>query len=369
MTTFSTQHDTTGTAPAPPNQSPDPACMSYYLALRHLPRAGLQWRPGVAPALPASRPHRALVSTSDDILDGLVASTPRDGGTGLLLSGGIDSAILAALVPPETPCFTIAFDAPGAVDESVRAAAYAARWGHSHHVIRVRWSDYLAHAGPLMATKRAPLHAVEVPLHLAARRARSLGVTTLVVGNGADSNFGGMDKLLAHDWTFGAFVERYRFADPAAFLAEPVDITDVFEPYRRGISIDMQGFLHDVHGQGIVQAFENAVHGAGVQIAAPYETLRHDGPLDLERIRSGEPKYLVQEAFRLLYDTEEVPAKVPFARPLDAWMADWTGPLGRPEYREDITAQLVGATGETRWLVWCLAAFLDQLDGRDGLGA
>lgn len=362
MTTISTRHKHPADA-AGGEISADRRCLSYYLGLRHIPVAGLAWLPGVEPRLPEPTPHRALVSSSDDILDALATTVPRSPGVGLLLSGGIDSAILAALVEPETPCFTIAFDAPGAVDESAAAAAFASRWGHPHHIIRVRWEDYLTNVGPLMAAKQAPLHAVEVPLHLAARAARGQGITHLVVGNGADSNFGGMDKLLAHDWTFDAFIERYRFADPAAFLAEPTDITDAFEPYRRGITIDMQGFLHHVHGQGIVQAFENAIGTADVAVSAPYEALRHDGPLDLERIRAGEPKYLLQEAFRLLYDTDQVPAKVAFARPMDAWMADWLGPVGRPEFRPDITTQLVGATAEARWLTWCLAAFLDQLDG------
>lgn len=340
----------------------DPACMSHYLELRHLPDERLAWKSGVRPTLPAASLPRTTVASSDDLLDALADHTPRGTEVGLLLSGGIDSAILAALVRPGTPCFTIAFDAPGAVDESAAAAAFAARWGHPHHTLRVSWPDYLAHADCLMRRKQAPLHAIEVPLYLAAQRARAQGVSSLVVGNGADSTFGGMDKLLARDWTFDGFVRRYRFADASTILRRPITTMPVFEPYRRGDGFDVHGFLHRVHGQGIVQAFENAIGAARVTVCAPYEMLELAGALDIDRIRRGEPKYLLREIFRTLYEADEVPTKVPFARPTDIWFQDWEGPASRAEFRPDVGEALQGATGEAKWLTWCLDAFCRLLD-------
>ncbi len=333
--------------------------MTAYLALRHLPRADMAWVPGVVPGLPTTEHAPRPVSSVTELLDGLRVAVPAVEGLGLLLSGGIDSALLAAFVAPGTPCFTIAFDVPGAIDESTAAAAYATRWGHPHHVIRVRWQDYLAEADALMVRKRSPLHAIEVPLYLAARAARAAGVHTLLVGNGADSNFGGLDKLLAVDWSFDDFVRRYCFADPARVLAEPCDVTPWFAPYRTATGVDVQAFLHEVHGQGIVQSFETAIGAAGVEVIAPYETLCHRGPLDLDRIRAGEPKYLVQEAFRRTYGAGHAPTKIPFARPTDIWLADWTGPAPRPELRRGL--DLRDAGGEERWLVWCLDRFLTLL--------
>ena len=213
-----------------------------------------------------------------------------------------------------------------------------------------------------MAAKRAPLHAIEVPLLLAAEVARKAGVARLVVGNGADSTFGGMDRLLAVDWTFDEFVARYCFADPGQILAEPRDVTHVFEPYRRGDGIDVPAFLRERHGAGIVQAFENAIGHGGLTVAAPYETLELRGSLDLDRIRAGEPKYLLAEIYRLLYDTDEVPTKIPFARPTDIWLDGWRGPDHRPELSGRLAEHLATASGETKWLVWCLAAFCRLLD-------
>ncbi len=341
----------------------DPSAMSHYLGLRHLPSADLNWVSGVAPTPVTPTQGRIKVTGSDDIVDALESIVRAESGLGLLLSGGIDSAILAALVPPNTPCFTIVFDAPGALDESVAAAAYAARWGHPHTVVRVRWHDYVAGVVALFTAKNSPLHAIEVPLHLAAREAKRHGVKRLLVGNGADSNFGGMDKLLSVDWSFEDFMARYLFADPATLLVDPVDLTHVFEPYRAGDGVDVARFLHEVHGPGISAAFDNAISVAGLCVSSPYEQLILDAPLDLERIRAGEPKYLLQEAFRLLYDTDEVPPKVPFARPMDIWLRGWDGPKNRPEFAFDASVALRDASGEARWLTWCLAAFCEHLDG------
>lgn len=338
--------------------------MSHYLALRHLPRSDMSWDAGICPQLPEPKAASLLVSSTEEVLAALDDLIPRRPGTGILLSGGIDSAILAALAPSGTPCFTIAFDAPGALDESLRAAEYAAHFEHPHHVVRIGWVDYLTHTSTLMATKNAPLHPVEVPLYVTSLFARTEGVDTLLVGNGADSTFGGMDKLLAHDWSFDEFVERYQFVDPHEVLHDAVSVDATFEPYRCGTGIDVHRFLHEVHGQGIVQSFENAIGAAGVRTAAPYEALEHDGPLDLDRIRSGEPKYLIQEAFRRLYETGQVPRKVAFARPTDVWLSNWPGPRGRPEFRDHVAMQAPSMDGEGLFLLWCLTAFLDHLDER-----
>lgn len=345
--------------------SVDARCMSYYLGLRYVPEADRSWSRGVTPHLPESDVVPRPVGTARDVIDALCEQLPAGPDVGLLLSGGIDSAILAALLPAGTPCFTIAFDAPGAVDESRRAAEFAAHWGHPHHIVRCSWSDYETHVDGLMNAKSSPLHAVEVPLHVAAGTARSLGIDRLVVGNGADSTFGGMDKLLAVDWTFDRFVERYRFAVAEDILTDPRDIHHVFTPYRTDTGIDVQAFLREVHGAGIVQAFENAIGTTGAVTAAPYETMSFDGELDLDRIRNGEPKYLLREVFGILYGTEDVPTKIPFARPTDIWFKDWPGPAPRPEFRSDIGETLRFAGGESRWLTWCLDRFLTMLDGGD----
>jgi asparagine synthetase B (glutamine-hydrolysing) len=339
-----------------------PRALSEYLALRWLANPATAWWGAFRPDRASLSPSiQVRVGTADEIeralRNGLRDVNPHT--TGLLLSGGIDSAILARLVPSGMRAYTIRFDSPGAIDESVMAARYAEVSGLRHSVVSVGWRDYLATSDTLAMRKRAPLHPVEVGLFRATQAARIEGITTLIVGNGADSTFGGLDNLLSRDWVFDAFVERYSFVDPARVLRDPVAICGVFEPWRRAEAFDVAGFLKTVHGEGVTQAFVNAIAAGGCAMRAPYEDLVLDGPLDLGRIRAGESKYLLRELFLRLYPGFEVPEKIAFARPMDRWLADWPGP-SRPEFRDDVSVAML--TGEQRWLLYALERFLTRVE-------
>src|ERR1700754_1068541 len=101
--------------------------MSAYLALRYVPWADRAWIPGrrdLTPHLPELRGAALTpVTSADDIGAALAAQLGRcdPATTGLLLSGGIDSAILAALLPRGVNTYTIRFVAEDAVDETERA--------------------------------------------------------------------------------------------------------------------------------------------------------------------------------------------------------------------------------------------------------
>ncbi len=337
----------------------DPRALSTFLAFRWLVDPRLAWTSEIRPSWPeAASRRRFRVADTHDIeitLRAVCGSLERN--TGLLLSAGMDSAILAALMPQHTIAFTVEFDAPGARSEAPDASLIARKLGLRHEVVRVTWSDYERWTVPVARHKQAPLHPVEVGLFLAARAARDTGLTRLVVGNGADSNFGGLDKLLSRNWTVRSFAQRYCFVDPARVLVSPTDVMDVFERFDRGDgSMDVPAFLREVHGPGITQAFQNALSAAGIEMIEPYEMLELEGGLDLHRIRHGESKYLLRSLFRHLFGFD-APDKLPFIRPMDTWMSVWDGPH-RPELRPD-TGPL---TGEQRWLVWCLERFLDALE-------
>jgi asparagine synthetase B (glutamine-hydrolysing) len=323
----------------------------------------MAWKPGLRPAWPDAGPGASIgVHEPAAILAALralMSTLPGVGKAGLLLSGGMDSAILAALMPPGAPAYTIRFVADGAEDESPMAARYAQRYGLAHHVVDVTWADFEATMDGLMRRKRSPLHAVEVGLYLAARRALADGVQTLVLGNGADSTFGGLDKLLSRDWPNEAFIARYTFLDPRCVLRQPIDLRAVYAPYCRDEFFDVVPFLKVVHGTGIIQAFDNALGAAGCQAFEPYERLCLDAPLDLARIRRGESKYLLREVFAQLYPGLEIPPKIAFARPMDIWLRDWAGP-SRPEFLPRL--DMAALSGEQRWLLYCLERFLNLMD-------
>ena len=340
-----------------------PYCLSSFLAFRYVVDPAAEWVPGIKPEYPeVSTQGQIPVETVEEIETQLRAIVARklSPTTGILLSGGIDSAILAALLPRGTRAYTIKFNADRFLDESIQARAYADRLGLRHTVVAVDWADYAAFAPALMRRKKAPLHAIEVALHKAALAAQADGLDTLIVGNGADSTFGGMDKLLSRDWTLEEFYRRYTFVDPFQALRDPVDLRSVYRPYLKSDGfIDVQRFLKTVHGIGIIQSFECAIHAAGLALLEPFEQLRYVRPLDLARIRSGESKYLLKALFRRLFAGMEPPEKIPFARPMDIWLADWAGPV-RPEFKTGVPWDTF--TGDQRWLVYALGQFLDLLD-------
>ena len=338
-------------------------CISSYLAFRYVARANVGWASDCVPRFPDPKEQGQIaVSTSDEIeahLRSSVAKLVSVGRVGVLLSAGIDSAILAAMLPAGSHAYTIHFEAPGSLSEWDGAKVFADRLQLKHTRVNVTWEQYLQAIPLLMKAKKSPLHAAEIGLFEASRRAAGDGVETLLVGNGADSTFGGMDKLLARDWTFDEFIDRYTFLEPAKAVRRPISVREIYDPYRRGDGVDVQRFLKEVHGRGIIQMFENAIHAGGCRIAAPFEDLALRVPLDLKRIRAGEPKYLLQSVFRSIYSQAKVPEKIPFARPMHLWLKTWSGPT-RAEFVNDL--DVMSLSGEQKWILFCLEQFLHGLD-------
>ena len=91
----------------------------------------------------------------------------------------------------------------------------------------------------------------------------------------------------------------------------------------------------------------------------PYALLRMADALDLNRVRNGEPKYLIRELMHRKYPDIPVPNKVPMPRPVDAYFKDWKGPK-RHEFKKDIDMSQL--TGNQKWQLWCAEQFLDQFD-------
>lgn len=60
----------------------------------------------------------------------------------------------------------------------------------------------------------------------------------MFVGESSDLIFEGMDGLLAKDWTFDEFVERYTFTKPEDVLVGPESMLYLYERYRKGDKID-----------------------------------------------------------------------------------------------------------------------------------
>lgn len=335
-------------------------CLSSFLAFRYVVKDGISWKEGVSPVLPKIyKKNQTGVATAEEIVNHFKNQISITKNAGILLSAGIDSAILASFLPAGTKAYTIRFIAEGSVDESGGASAFADTMNLSHKVVNVYWEDYLKYSDNLMKWKKSPLHAIEVALHKAALTAKQDGIDQLIVGNGADSTFGGMDKLLSKDWTYEEFKKRYTFVDPSEVLKNFEDVDEVFRPYKKDDGIEVSAFLKTVHGVGIVQTFNNAIESAGCKVLTPYESLFLDALLDIERIRRGQSKYILREVFESRFPTFPIPEKIPFARPMDQWLSNWKGP-SRSEFISNIDINKF--TGDQKWIIYCLERFLNLFE-------
>ena len=116
---------------------------------------------------------------------------------GALLSGGIDSSLVIALMQARSSrpvrSFTIAFDDP-AYDESAFAAAIARHLGTEHRELRVTAADALDLVPSLPVMFDEPLgDASAIPTALVCRLARR-EVTVALSGDGGDETFGGYNR-------------------------------------------------------------------------------------------------------------------------------------------------------------------------------
>lgn len=339
-------------------------CMSSFLALRYVERRDTHFTeklPYKRPELSAG-PHIPVRTASeiDAAIEAQIAPLRKKyHKIGLLLSGGMDSAILATYLPG---CEAYTFRFLGGqfqADELRRAERFAARNDMRLHYVDISWEIVEQSIAPVMEAKGGPVHSIEPQLYYAAMQAKRDGVELLVFGDGADYVFGGMDQLLSRDWGFDDFMQRCIYVDPAEVLREPVSMRELFERYRQGEKIDFMGFYDTVITEESYGSYENAFSAAGIEAFDPYAAMERAEPLDLKRIRSGESKYLIRELFKMRYPDIPVPEKLPMPRPVDQYFKNWSGPT-RPEFRKDI--DMSRYTGNQKWLIWCLEQFLNYAD-------
>ncbi len=244
-------------------------------------------------------------------------------------------------------------------EELQRAETFARTYGLKLHYVDISWDTVAENLKPIMISKGGPVHSIEPQICQGAKQAMDDGVDLMIIGDGSDYVFGGMDQLLSQDWTFDAFMKRYIYVDQFEVLKEPVSVQYLFERYRQGNHIDFVNFMDIVATEESYGSYSNAFLAAGIDYYDPYEKLKMGEPLDLKRIRSGESKYLIRELFKMRYPEMPVPNKLPMPRPVDVYFANWKGPA-REEFRTDV--DICRYKGNQKWLIWCLEEFLNMVD-------
>ena len=340
----------------------DPSfCMSSWLMYRTLVDPKRSFSSEIRPWFFQDEPVRKAVNTDAELkvaLSEQISRALERGRIGLMLSGGMDSAILAALVPEGTRAYTLRCHARDALDEVPAAAAYAARNSLCHEIVDVYWSDYEELALPLMRQKGYPIHSIEVQICKAARQARADGVEILIFGETADIIYGGHSKLLSRDYTLEEFVQRFAFVDPRLVLKDPRWITEPVERFvREDRTVDVFAFLNSFEYPVSLGFYTNACRMGGIELFAPYSYTVLGHPLDMELIRRGESKYVIRRLYQKLYPGFPVPDKTPLPRPMTQWLAGWTG----PEHSAFLPGCQEGLTGDQKWYLYALDRFLQEV--------
>lgn len=342
-------------------------CMSSYMAFRYIERDDMDFYVGMhhknIKLFPDNK--RIIVHTSDDIDQeiGRQMMQFNDKKKGILLSGGMDSAIVASYLRG-SDAYTFRFlDGDFQKEELERAEYYAKCYELNLHYVDITWDTVISHLEPVMKAKAAPVHSIEPQILQAALQAKEDGIEIIFVGESSDLIFGGMDGLLAKDWTFEEFMDRYIFTKPEDVLEEPESMQYLFEYYRMDENkIDFLSFMDNVFSVESSSSYMNAFAVADMPYYDPYAKLKMADKLDLYRIRHGEPKYLIRELMSKKYPEISIPNKIPMPRPVDIYFETWKGPV-RPEFKKDIDMNKF--TGNQKWQMYCLEKFLELNEGQN----
>lgn len=343
-------------------------CMSSYMAFRYIERDGVDFYENGGKhknIVPISDAKRILVYTSDDIDREIGKQMMQFKGMkkGILLSGGMDSAIVASYLAG-SEAYTFRFlGGEYQREELARAEYYSKYYGLNLHYVDISWDTVNTYLEQVMKAKAAPVHSIEPQILQAALQAKADGVEMMFVGESSDLIFGGMDGLLAKDWTFDEFMERYIFTNPKDVLAEPEAMDYLFERYRvDGDKINFLKFIEEVFSIESSGSYMNAFKVAEMPYFDPYARLKMAEELDLYRVRNGEPKYLIRELMAKKYPEIAVPDKIPMPRPVDEYFKAWSGPK-RPEFKKNL--DMSKFTGNQKWQMYCLEKFLNMYEATD----
>ena len=338
-------------------------CMSAFLSFRYVPNPERSWGKGIRHReieLPPEREKIACQTAGD--IDNCIAEERRKldpARDALLLSGGIDSSILASYFPKGSCAYTVSNPAKASALEIERAERVCERFGLNHRIVEVTWEDYDQCLDTLMRHDGCPVFANEPQVYALTKAIRNDGFGRVILGDNADMAFGGMDLMLSRDWSFDEWVERYTFLKPEKVLAHPADVREVYERYRTGPdSVNFLKFIDEVFATSSSGAYINAFDCLGMQYLDPYAHMKMKEPLDLERVRGGESKYLLRELYRIKFPGFEVPEKIAMARAVDFWLREWKGPV-REEFLPNCAE---GLTGEQKFLLYSLERFLNIME-------
>lgn len=298
-----------------------------------------------------------------------------DGEVGLFLSGGLDSAIVAASLRQQCPeqsarLFFIGYDQAGIEDERPKARRLAELWGWPAEDLELPARDV---PGLLSEVARATEDPIQDPVTLptlALSRAAANYTKVVLTGDGSDEIWGGYARFDHVPATLDEYLPRTAIFQPAELgLKEfPRSYFDELPlppahlaPLDRVLRIEVANRLRNYH----LARLDKLTMHAGLEARCPFLDARVIAlglSLPSERKRpGGRAKGLLAAAFKHLLPVWLLQrTKQPFSVPIRAWLA---GPL-----REFAADTLLSSNAFTRPFV-DVSPLLTQLAANDATSA
>ena len=330
-----------------------------------------------SPSAPSTDDRRSESERVDELRDVLEQVTAEhliaDVPLGLLLSGGLDSSVLAALAARKAPLLTISMGfSDSAVDERPHARRVADFIGSRHLEVLITPQEVMAEVesgawvfDDLFADWGT------ITTRLMYRRCREQGIKVVLVGEGADELFGGYDVFATpqglNAWQLFRLYQRYAGRRHGVLFGS---FREVMYPYLaegRGDAFHAVRLFESRRQlpNQYVMKVDKASMAESIEARAPYldrriAELAYRTPRAW-LLRNGENKYLLRAVARreqLLPDG--ISERLKFGAPLAAsWMDD--NPAFRRFARERL---LEGAWCRRLGLEPAMRAYFDQ--GRAG---
>ena len=275
--------------------------------------------------------------------------------TGIMLSGGIDSSLLASYMPKGSYAFTIAYPEMKNKDEVDRAKFFAKTFGLKLVVVEVTFQDVLRFHDELVINKGQPLSSIEIGIYKMCLEAKKQNLDSLITGMGADGVFGGTFNLMSRDWTNKEFVERFTYIRPEVVMKNAVDSMEFYEMYYGNPYFDMFGFLDDVESEYTVSYFANPADLSGIKLYAPFESCVRNFELDRSEMLNGNEKKLLRLLFKKHNGFEFSGIKKAFPRPIEYWENLYCDKLDDIFY-SDSFARLNNS--EQKWILFTTNRFI-----------
>jgi len=305
------------------------------------------WSLPDAATAPGKRDSRAVEGFLSHLNDAVELQAGE--GCGVLLSGGLDSAVLVALASyRRSKVVTFSLGCAGdRRSELPQAAQVAQHYGTEHHELAVAPQDLVDGLPRLVALRDAPpRRGTNATLHALAREA-SRSCRVVLSGDGGDEILGGYRRYVAAKYWPSAALRSHQ--EGLALLAEdfprqrksPDKRPEGSTFLRRMLVADQTGWLAD----NLIERGERIAAANSLELRLPFldhRLVEHvSGLPDEQRVHGLSTKWILREAAKRV-----LPAGLPRRRKL-GWPArakDWL----RGELRESLGDHLQGAGALTR---------------------